>query len=256
MPLLLVVILAAVSCRKKDLPAPVAPVIDTPVTVKKGTLKIQVNNVVGMQPLAFGTAYTTPGGETFTVSTYNYYLSNFVFTDDKGNRFTEPESYHLAKAGAGGNTALSFEVKDVPAANYTAVEFLIGVDSIRNVSGAQSGALSPDNEMFWSWSTGYIMAKLEGKLQPSNTMISMHIAGFKGTYNVLQKVKLTLPVSAVVSNAKTTELSLQSDLMKWFAAPNFTNFAECGSIGSSGALALRIAQNYSAMMSVQSVKNP
>jgi hypothetical protein len=42
---------------------------------------------------------------------------------------------------------------------YNRLSFVIGVDSARNVSGAQTGALDPANGMFWTWNTGYIMAK-------------------------------------------------------------------------------------------------
>ena len=38
--------------------------------------------------------------------------------------------------------SLNFTIKDVPYGKYKSVEFLIGVDSVRNFSGAQYGALA------------------------------------------------------------------------------------------------------------------
>jgi hypothetical protein len=61
------------------------------------------------------------------------------------------------------------------------MEFMIGVDSARNNSGAQTGALDPTNGMFWSWSTGYIMAKFEGTSAQSPAAanaLKFHIGGF------------------------------------------------------------------------------
>jgi hypothetical protein len=38
--------------------------------------------------------------------------------------------------------------------NITAIKFLLGVDSLKNVSGIQTGALDPAKGMFWTWNTG------------------------------------------------------------------------------------------------------
>ena len=41
----------------------------------------------------------------------------------------------------------------------------LGVDSLRNVTGVQTGALDPAMDMYWTWNTGYVMAKLEAAAQ-------------------------------------------------------------------------------------------
>ena len=201
--------------------------------------------------------YTLPNGDEFSVSTYNYYLSNFVLIDDKGNRFAEPESYHLAMAD--NPMSLQFTIKDVPIAQYKSIEFLIGVDSVRNLAVPKQELLDPKYGMIWSWSTGYIMAKMEGHSAQSsapNQMLSYHIAGFKGQYNVLQKVKLTLANTANVTANKVPVLSLRSDLSTWFQAPDFAGFSTLPSVGTEGVKAFKIAKNYSTMMSIVSVQNP
>ncbi len=69
--------------------------------------------------------------------------------------------------------------------------FLLGVDSLHNVSGAQTDALDPAKDMFWTWNTGYVMAKLEGN-SPSSALVNnkyeFHVGGFSGKYNVLKKI--------------------------------------------------------------------
>jgi pyruvate/2-oxoglutarate dehydrogenase complex dihydrolipoamide acyltransferase (E2) component len=78
------------------------------------------------------------------------------------------------------------EGEKVPVGTYTAIEYTIGVDSTRNVSGAQTGALAPSNGMFWSWLTGYIFIKAEGtspESGASNGEFKYHIGGFKNENN-------------------------------------------------------------------------
>ncbi len=250
----LILLISLGGCRKKDLPIPDS---NTP-PVSKGVINIKVENFVGERALVVGdtSIYTLPNGNKFSVSLYNYYLTNFVFIDDSGNRYAEKESYHLTK-GDSAHT-LEFKIKDVPPGNYTTIEFLIGVDSVRNFSGAQVGALDPINHMIWSWNSGYIMAKMEGEIENSllvNNFLSYHIAGFKGEYNVIKKIRLSLPSNARVQASKEPSIILRSDLATWFAAPNFPGFAALQSVGSEGPEALKIAQNYSKMMSVSKVEN-
>lgn len=256
--LLLVACISIVSCRKKELPIAAKPTPNNP-TTNKGNIHIKLNNVVGTTPLALGdlVSYTLSNGETFSVTTYNYYLSNFVLTDEHGNKYVETESYHLAMAS--NPESLNFTLKNVPFEKYVSVEFVIGVDSVRNFSGAQDGDLDPKYGMIWSWSTGYIMAKLEGSSAQSsnpNKSISYHIAGYKGEYNVLQKVKLSLPSSALVDTVKTPSISLQSNIATWFESFTFPGFSKLPNVGTEGKNAFDIAMNYSSMMSITKVENP
>jgi hypothetical protein len=179
-----------------------------------------------------------------------------VLTDDKGNKFTEPESYHLVMAGD--PFSLSFSIENVPAGNYILMDFLIGVDSVRNFSGAQSGALDPKYGMIWSWSTGYIMAKMEGTSPAAvNTsgIIAYHIAGYKGVHKVLRNVKLPFPQAAKISKTTEPSVELQSDLLTWFRAPGFKDFATTPGISNEGPAAAAMADNYSSMFRITKVNN-
>jgi hypothetical protein len=72
----------------------------------------------------------------------------------------------------------------------------LGVDSIRNVSGIQTGALDPLKGMFWTWNSGYVMAKLEGSSESSNSAgnrFTYHIGGFRPGMNVLKTIDLIIP---------------------------------------------------------------
>jgi hypothetical protein len=146
---------------------------------------------------SMNTEMTHPAsGETMTFTTLKYYISNVKLKKEDGTWWTQPESYHLITVGS--NTAPSINLEKVPVGKYTAIEYTIGVDSTRNVSGAQTGALAPSNGMFWSWLTGYIFIKAEGTSPDSgasNGEFKYHIGGFKNenNTNAVRVVTLDFP---------------------------------------------------------------
>ena len=199
--------------------------------------------------------YILSNGDSFSVSLYKYYISNIVLKKSDGSFFIEPYSYHLINSDA--PQSLGFVLENIPYGEYNTLEFLIGVDSAKHTSGAQSGALDPAYGMVWSWNSGYIAAKMEGKSPQStatDNLITYHIAGFRDFENVAKKVQIELPSHAIISAQKTPVILMKSDLATWFV--DFQGFAKTSTIMEEGLNALRIANNYSKMMSVISVQNP
>ena len=246
--------LSMASCRKKPLPVPDN---NKPIPTK-GTINIKINNQVGSKPLVLGdlAPYTLANGEVFRISTYDYYLSNIAFIDEQGNRFLEQESYHLISAKT--PESLSFVIKNVPFATYKSIEFTIGVDSLRNFSGAQTGALDPKYGMFWTWNSGYIMARLEGNSPQStaaNNNIAYHIGGYKFPYNVLQKVKLDLVSSAMVADTVSPVIHVHSNAAAWFTDLGFNpfSFSKTPNVTTEGENAVLISNNYRKMFTVDAV---
>ena len=142
----------------------------------------------------------------------------------------------------------------------TIAAFTIGVDSARNVSGAQTGALDPALGMFWTWNTGYVMAKLEGtspaSAQPGNRF-EYHIGGFKEPDNVIKQVTLLFPFAQNVDlqPGKTTELTIAADVYDWFYNPHDIRFNVVPFIHSPGPLAKQVSENYSKMFTVVDIVN-
>lgn len=170
------------SC-KKDEPAAPSP---TP-TPTAGSVKVEFDMVFGMSgaPFSLGQELTHPlTGDQLTFSEYRFYLSNVQLRRTDGSWWAEPESYRIINAADAAGR--SFTMTGVPAGSYTAMRYTLGVDSTRNVSGAQTGALSPTNGMFWSWNTGYIMLKVEGTSpQSPNGGFSFHLGGFSGANSIV-----------------------------------------------------------------------
>jgi len=245
-------LLAFAGCKddKKTDPAP------DPAS-QKGTVSVQFENYVGSSPLELNSAgyYKNENGDSFKVSRYKYYVSNIVLKTTGGSTYTEAESYHLVDQASLGS--LSFDLANVPAGQYTSLTLMIGVDSLRNVSGAQTGALDPAHGMFWTWNTGYIMAKMEGsspQVPTSDKLLSFHIGGFSGAYNATYTVELPFPQTLTVAGGTSGKIKVKSDLLTWFKSPNLVNFATLYSIGSLSAESAKIGENYRNMFTVTGVQ--
>ena len=230
-----------------------------PVTTaeRTGTLKIRFINTVKGEPIQLNTAsYTNPFSEQYTISKFKYYISNIGVAFPDGI-FTEIDSYHLIDEADPSSLSFSFLTN---ADTYHSLLFMIGVDSIRNVSGAQTGALDPLNDMFWTWNTGYVMAKMEGNSIRSkmvNNKIEFHIGGFSGADNVLKKIKLNFPQgqSLEIRENKISEIIIEADVDKWWQHPNDLKISDNAICTNPGPLAKKFADNYSKMFTIKNVIN-
>jgi hypothetical protein len=242
------------SCKKDpdEEPTPVTPAATT------GSLNLHFENKVDTNALVLSTQlYTNANGDTFNVTKFDYYISNIKLLKAGVVKYTESESYHLLKAND--LASLDLALTNVPFDTYDAIQFMIGVDSARNVSGSQTGALDPANGMFWTWSSGYIMLKMEG-VSPQSTATSnallFHVGGFSGINNTIKTVSPSFNAeTAIVSSTITPEIHFAVDLSEMFKNPTTVNFATLNTIHMPGAGAKTIADNYADMFSVEHIHN-
>jgi hypothetical protein len=222
-----------------------------------GTVKIRFINTVKGKPLELNTgSYNNLLGETYSVTKFKYYISHVSLLTGKAV-FFEKESYHLVDESKPDDLHFSFALK---AGEYQSLNFMLGVDSLHNVSGAQTGALDPLNDMFWTWNTGYVMAKMEGKSPQSklvNNKLEFHIGGFMGENNVLKNITLNFPPGKMlnIQEGKTSEIIIEADIDTWWQQPNDIKIAEHAVCSTPGALAKKIADNYSKMFSIKDILN-
>lgn len=232
---------------------------DTSLTAASFNLNLDFTAVVDAVPLEFDKQYKNYFQEAYSVQTFKYYISGIELgnsSSDKVSKVAE-NNYFLIDESATGSK--SIQVK-APAMKYDRISFTIGVDSIRNVSGAQTGALDPANGMFWTWNSGYIMAKLEGTSPLSNQVnnkIEYHIGGFKQADNVLQKIVLSFPGNAAIdfSAGASSTLSITANVNAWFNNPNELHIAQVPVCMTPGELSQKIAANYSKMFSLVKIVN-
>ncbi|HSB94719.1 MAG TPA: MbnP family protein [Flavitalea sp.] len=198
--------------------------------------------------------YNTPFNETFSVNRFRFYIHDISLINSTSNA-VDPNHYLVDLVPSTSNTVNM----SLPAGEYSGIRFTIGVDSIRNFSGAQTGALDPANGMFWTWNSGYIMVKLEGNSPSATTpdnKFEYHIGGYNGTESVIRTLDLPFPSGQVLfSENGSSTITIKADLEKWFNGDFQLRIATNPVISTPGELAVKMADNYRNMFSVISVRN-
>ena len=238
------------SCRKN----PEQPNQDPP---KTKHIQVSINHIWGEPsvPLVLNQDFTHPTtNEGLNFTTCKYYLSNFQFRKTDGTWWSHPFSYNLISVSQSNN--YEFTLPDVPFGTYDAVRFLIGVDSAKNVSGAQAGDLAPSNGMFWSWSTGYIMVKLEGSsAQADLNYFSFHLGGFRNAdnTNTTRWKEISLAETPfTVTGQNNPKLKLFADISKAWNAGNL--LSEVNSVHDASTRAHYMANQFQNAFSLEGVE--
>ena len=191
-----------------------------------GSLKLEFEHVWGSSGAEFSLnkQLTHPRtSDVMTFSTFKYYVSNVKLQKEDGTWYSLPESYYIVDAdpATGSN---EIKLSDIPAGKYRALEVMYGVDSTRNVSGAQQGALDPERGMFWSWNTGYIMVKAEGSSPNSSTgSFSFHLGGFRGENAVPRIFKYEFGESVSINGNEAPSAHMITNVASlWHSAENLS----------------------------------
>ena len=242
----------------------------TPVA-EGGKLRLEFDNVVGDKNLVLNSVtYQNATKEDFVVTKLNYFISNIKLTKTDGTVFTVPQdsSYFLIKEDTKATQFVT--LNNVPFGDYKAVEFMVGVDSLRNTAPPEKlkGVLDPggsmaDDGMYWVWNSGYIFVKLEGtssKGNPVNNKFYYHIGLFGGysqkTVNNTRVVKVEFGrLKAPVTEKATPEVHLLVDVLKIFDGPG-TNLSieKFNSVmGGQQEKSQQIANNYAKMFTLDHI---
>jgi len=166
-----------------------------------------------------------------------------------GSKYANKEYYLIDEMD---ETTKQINLNDVPDGEYSAIEYLIGVDSLHNCSGTQSGALDPVKGMFWAWNTGYIFLKFDGisplSKSPGN-LLEFHIGGYRSPNNCIRKITLNLKKPLFISATSTQEINIKADVLQIFKSPTTIDFAIISSV-TDFHNATTIANNYAGMFSL------
>ncbi len=207
--------------------------------------------------LVEGKPYLNPLGEDFSVTKFKIFIGNITLIQDGAVKVAAKENeYFLLDAF----DPASLSVETALSGNrFSDIGFQIGIDSIFNVSGAQTGALDPTTGMFWTWSTGYIMAKLEGNSSFStetNQAIVYHIGGFKTGENTIREVVLQLPGQQdwILEKNNVTEITIEINIDKWFSSLHNLFIASASATMTPGELSNKYADNYARMFAPLSIE--
>ena len=222
-----------------------------------GTIQLHFRNVVNGLPLKLNDStarYTNANNDTYTITTFKYYVSNIILTTTKGDDIAIPNTYFLVDAA--NPASLHPTLAAIPAGKYKGISFTIGVDSARNFGGAQTGSLDPANGMFWTWNSGYIFLKMEG-YSPQSTAkqhkLTFHVGGIKRP-NTLRTFSQSFNKPVQINKEKTTAISIKTDANALFKGKNPVSFGKLSNV-MGGPNALLIADNYAnGLFSVEDIK--
>lgn len=227
------------ACKKKESTPPSTPVVAT------GNFDIRFNYVFGpdMKPWQLGQTFVhSKTGDTLNFTMFRYYVSNIKLKKADGTWWVQPNSYYLLEANS--VQASTIEMKSIPAGEYIAMEYTMGVDSEKNVTGAHDGALAASNGMYWDWNSGYIMLKAEGTSPNSpNGGFRLHMGGYLGADNVItvNSTDFSGNKLKIASSAKPV-VKLQANVARlWHTSPGV---ATLNVIHAPGAAAVKMAKDF------------
>jgi hypothetical protein len=246
-PLLLLFNLHVICQTKGGLQAP----------IKFGTATIIFHNTVHHQPLVLNdSTYTNPFEEQYILSKFKYYISGIRLMNSQ-KKWVLKQAYYLINQSIDSSLQLNIALQEN---SYDSIAFLLGVDSARNTSGAQRGALDPLNDMFWTWQSGYIMQKLEGTSPQSsivNNKIEYHIGGYSGVNSVLQQVVLPFPNNnmLVIQRGSNSIININAEIDYFWSGVVDVKIKDTPICSAPGLMAKQMAANFSKLFTISSVVN-
>ncbi|WP_149272992.1 MbnP family protein [Pareuzebyella sediminis] len=231
-----------------------------------GTLVVKFDNGVGDQDFIFGTTYTKSGGESYELETLKYIVSNIELTAADGTTFMYPEAKNVFIIDeADGNNAgeIWLTLDDVPAADYTKISFGIGIDQERYSKGAEGQGdflqQAQDEEMLWSWATGFRFVRLDGVYSDAtltDEALNVHMGSVGTSLDNYREVGLDLPNSVLVRETANPQIHIKADIAKVFDGQTSVKFSEGFSqVHTDEATTPVIADNMMGMFTVHHVHN-
>lgn len=201
--LALVVVSTFTSCKRK-----------TRVT-ERTDLSIKMNTTCNGSAISPGLMNNTnAAGQNYSVDLLKYYISKIVLHNEDGTK-VNLNNYDLIDINTPGSAFIA--MPSVPLGHYTSITLNLGIDSSRNHEGAQEGDLDPLYGMIWTWNTGYIFYKHEGKYK-INDSTTGNLVFHLGTDRAYSTT--TIPIDwKIEENSTANTLHLDFDINKMYNNP-------------------------------------
>jgi len=147
----------------------------------------------GNEKLILNQKYPINQKDSFEINVLRFYISNITFYNNNQLVYKELNSYHLIDLAEKETVQIGF--KNQQKKGFNIIKFNLGIDSTTNVSGAFGGDLDPTKGMYWTWQSGYINLKLEGKSElcrTRNNQFQYHLGGYAAPFYALQMVEIAV----------------------------------------------------------------
>ncbi len=253
--LIALVIANIFACKKNKAETPITSEVES----TDGEISFKFKNQVDGRTLILSntvkkTWYKNQNNDSFYVSRFNYYFTNIKLIAEDGSVYAEPESYHLIRQEF--DSSWTFKIKNIPNKKFVALEYMLGVDSIKNKSGANTGDLSPDYAMHWGWLSGYIFLKFEGYSPQCNTLnndVVYHIGGYEGKFKGIRTTKLNFSNPIQFGKSTPRTITIVANVNELFKSPALIDFSVLSFAMTPSSNSVMIADNYSDMFTIESI---
>jgi len=181
-------------------------------------LKIEINPFFKTKVLEKNSWYVSKNNDSLQFTKIKFYLTDFKILTKEGKIKQLQNSDFLV--GIFNGESKSILLENVSYKTGDQLLFNIGVNEKMNTSGALSGALDPANGMYWSWQSGYINFKIEGKSPSCSTRknkFQFHIGGYKKPFAATRSKSVT------IANAINNVLIIDFDIATLFDSIDISN---------------------------------
>jgi hypothetical protein len=172
--------------------------------------KVEFKGYFGKEILFEGKNYfCTERGDSISIDMCRFYISDVEFYS--GEMPVAGFDYKLIDLFD--TSSCSFYISGYSHGPITEIRFKLGIDSITNVAGVGKGDLDPTKGMYWTWQSGYINMKIEGKSKLCRTnrgTFQYHIGGYSAPTNSLREIVLK-------AESDNGNFQINVDVEKFFA---------------------------------------
>ncbi|MFT5834847.1 MAG: hypothetical protein ACI97N_002489 [Cognaticolwellia sp.] len=149
--------------------------------------------VFGAENLILNQKYPINETDSIEINVLRFYISNIEFYNHDKLIHKVLSSYHLIDLDD--KKSLKIDLESIQNRPFNKIKCHLGIDSTTNVSGAFGHDLDPTKGMYWTWQSGYINFKLEGKseLCPTrNNQFKYHLGGYQSPFYALQTLEFDI----------------------------------------------------------------
>ena len=199
------------------------------------------------EPLELNKRYKNPFGETFEISRFRFYAGKIAptYTDSSLDR-NPVTNYKLIDFSDSSTTIVPIKARE---GMCNGIRFDIGIDSLDQVKGAQSGVLDPGNGMFWTWNSGYQSFKIEGSSPSSSQpakLLAYHIGGYRYPYSTIWKIRMNTTNDQLfrITRDYKIYIDVPVELDYFFDGAMALRITENASCTTPGEMARKISENF------------
>lgn len=221
-------------------------------------IAIRFHPTINRDDIQLNTNYTNIYSENFTFTTFRFYTGQYQLKARSQGTSQQVSGGRYWLADLKEPSTMSVEASLLPG-SYNQLNFLLGVDSARNVSGVKAGDLDPVQGMFWTWNSGYIYFKFEGNATVSpepNGKFEYHFGGFRYPNSAIRNftAALTDPKFWDLSGGDTLQININIAPGQFFSAPYPLRISTTPVCTTPGPLAASIADNLAAAFQLTNVE--